>query len=140
MFLLQARSSSDPWCRYFARLTAAGLPRGGGDGDAIRHGILNVMRENGIKEGHRPVRAAALRGPARWSPALLHGLACTQGGKASEKVQTATMPCKLWGNNFIASGVSAALSVCIFAVPSNACTQWHQAGGQHAGGSHATEG
>ena len=33
----------------------AGLPRGGGDGDAIRHGILNVMRENGIKEGHRPV-------------------------------------------------------------------------------------
>jgi hypothetical protein len=30
------------------------LPRGGGNGDDIRHGILNVMRENGIKEGHRP--------------------------------------------------------------------------------------
>ena len=62
--VLQARSSSEPWCRYFARLTAAGLPRGGGDGDAIRHGILNIMRENGIKEGHRPVRAAALQGLA----------------------------------------------------------------------------
>ena len=53
---LQARSSKDPQCRFFARLAVAGLPRGGGDGDAIRHGILNIMRENGIKEGHRPVR------------------------------------------------------------------------------------
>lgn len=52
---VQARSSKDPQCRFFARLAVAGLPRGGGDGDAIRHGILNVMRENGIKEGHRPV-------------------------------------------------------------------------------------
>lgn len=51
----QARSSKDPQCRFFARLAVAGLPRGGGDGDAIRHGILNIMRENGIKEGHRPV-------------------------------------------------------------------------------------
>jgi len=41
--------------QQFARMTLAGLPRGGGDGDAIRHGILNVMRENGIREGHRPV-------------------------------------------------------------------------------------
>lgn len=54
--MLQARSSKDPQCRFFARLAVAGLPRGGGDGDAIRHGILNIMRENGIKEGHRPVR------------------------------------------------------------------------------------
>ncbi len=52
---MQARSSKDPQCRFFARLAVAGLPRGGGDGDAIRHGILNIMRENGIKEGHRPV-------------------------------------------------------------------------------------
>lgn len=52
---MQARSSQDPQCRFFARLAVAGLPRGGGDGDAIRHGILNIMRENGIKEGHRPV-------------------------------------------------------------------------------------
>ncbi|DBB11157.1 TPA: Phosphoglucan, water dikinase, chloroplastic [Trebouxia sp. C0006] len=50
----KARSSADPQCRFFARLAVAGLPRGGGDGDAIRHGILNIMRENGIKEGHRP--------------------------------------------------------------------------------------
>ncbi|KAL3153548.1 Phosphoglucan, water dikinase, chloroplastic [Trebouxia sp. C0009 RCD-2024] len=50
----KARSSKDPQCRFFARLAVAGLPRGGGDGDAIRHGILNIMRENGIKEGHRP--------------------------------------------------------------------------------------
>ncbi|KAA6428767.1 MAG: carbohydrate-binding module family 45 protein [Trebouxia sp. A1-2] len=50
----KARSSGDPQCRFFARLAVAGLPRGGGDGDAIRHGILNIMRENGIKEGHRP--------------------------------------------------------------------------------------
>lgn len=42
--------------QQLARMTLAGLPRGGGDGDAIRHGILNVMRENGIREGHRPVR------------------------------------------------------------------------------------
>ena len=41
--------------QQLARMTLAGLPRGGGDGDAIRHGILNVMRENGIREGHRPV-------------------------------------------------------------------------------------
>ena len=31
------------------------LPRGGGNGDDIRMGILNIMRANGIKEGHRPV-------------------------------------------------------------------------------------
>lgn len=50
----KAATASDPWSRLFARLSLAGLPRGGGDGDAIRHGILNVMRENGIREGHRP--------------------------------------------------------------------------------------
>jgi alpha-glucan,water dikinase len=31
----------------------AGLPRGGGNGDDIRMGILHIMRDNGIKEGHR---------------------------------------------------------------------------------------
>lgn len=50
----KARTADDPWCRLYARLTLGMLPRGGGDGDAIRHGILNVMRENGIREGHRP--------------------------------------------------------------------------------------
>ena len=55
ILVIQARSSKDPQSRFFARLAVAGLPRGGGDGDAIRHGILNIMRENGIKEGHRPV-------------------------------------------------------------------------------------
>lgn len=34
-----------------------GLPRGGGNGDDIRMGILHIMRANGIKEGHRPVGA-----------------------------------------------------------------------------------
>ncbi|KAK9803518.1 hypothetical protein WJX73_002149 [Symbiochloris irregularis] len=50
----KARESRDPECRLFARLGLAGLPRGGGDGDAIRMGILHIMRENGIREGHRP--------------------------------------------------------------------------------------
>jgi len=36
-------------------MALSGLPRGGGDGDAIRMGILHIMRENGIREGHRPV-------------------------------------------------------------------------------------
>lgn len=35
-------------------------------GDAIRHGILDVMRSNGIREGHRPVRGR--------SPPALNGL------------------------------------------------------------------
>ncbi|KAI8469254.1 MAG: glutathione synthetase ATP-binding domain-like protein [Monoraphidium minutum] len=50
----KARTASDPWCRLYARLALAGLPRGGGNGDDIRMGILHVMRDNGIKEGHRP--------------------------------------------------------------------------------------
>ena len=56
---MQARSGSDALAQQFARMTLAGLPRGGGDGDAIRHGILNIMRENGIREGHRPVSLTA---------------------------------------------------------------------------------
>merc|ERR1719327_1442968 len=44
----------DDASRQYFRLVMAGLPRGGGDGDAIRMGILNIMRENGIKGGHRP--------------------------------------------------------------------------------------
>ncbi len=52
---MQARGAKDPTCRRLARLALAGLPRGGGDGDAIRLGILNIMREHGIREGHRPV-------------------------------------------------------------------------------------
>ena len=56
---MQARAGRTPEARQLARMALAGLPRGGGDGDAIRHGILNVMRENGIREGHRPVRVHA---------------------------------------------------------------------------------
>jgi alpha-glucan,water dikinase len=51
----KARSCPDPWARLYARLALAGLPRGGGNGDDIRMGILHIMREYGIKEGHRPV-------------------------------------------------------------------------------------
>ena len=39
---------------HIARLALATLPRGGGDGDAIRMTILDLLRNNGIKEGHRP--------------------------------------------------------------------------------------
>lgn len=49
-----AREAPDELSRLFARLSLAGLPRGGGNGDDIRMGILNIMRENGIREGHRP--------------------------------------------------------------------------------------
>lgn len=49
-----AARTTDPLTRCLARATAATLPRGGGNGDDIRHGILNVMRDNGIREGHRP--------------------------------------------------------------------------------------
>jgi len=41
--------------RVLLRLCAPAVPRGNsGGGDAIRHGILNIMRTHGIKEGHRP--------------------------------------------------------------------------------------
>ena len=36
------------------RLMAATVPRGGGNGDAVRLEILDIMRRNGFKEGHRP--------------------------------------------------------------------------------------
>jgi len=50
----KARSARDPLNRVFARSALATLPRGGGNGDDIRMGILEVMRANGIREGHRP--------------------------------------------------------------------------------------
>ena len=46
------------------------LPRGGGDGDAIRMGILHIMRENGIREGHRPVSTLPCRIFAKEAPCL----------------------------------------------------------------------
>jgi alpha-glucan,water dikinase len=65
-----ARRSKDPWVRLYARLTLAGLPRGGSNGDDIRMGILHLMRDHGIKEGHRPVRGGgggrALLGGCPW--------------------------------------------------------------------------
>lgn len=41
--------------RALLRLAVNACPRGSSSGgDAIRHGILNIMRTHGIKEGHRP--------------------------------------------------------------------------------------
>lgn len=63
-FAAKARESEGgPWSRMLARMTLAGLPRGGGNGDDIRMGILNIMRANGIKEGHRPVSDVRLVTP-----------------------------------------------------------------------------
>lgn len=45
----KARGAEDPLCRLYARMSLAGLPRGGGNGDDIRMGILHIMRNNGIK-------------------------------------------------------------------------------------------
>lgn len=48
-------NASDPCIRTMLRLAVKAVPRGSsGGGDAIRHGILNIMRTHGIKEGHRP--------------------------------------------------------------------------------------
>jgi alpha-glucan,water dikinase len=47
--------SSDAIVRTLIRLCVRAVPRGNsGGGDSIRHGILNIMRTHGIKEGHRP--------------------------------------------------------------------------------------
>jgi len=47
--------ASEPLVRTLLRLCVRAVPRGNsGGGDAIRHGILNIMRTHGIKEGHRP--------------------------------------------------------------------------------------
>jgi len=48
------RSDGDPIVKRFARMTLAGLSRGGGDSEQIRLEILNIFRQHGIKEGHRP--------------------------------------------------------------------------------------
>eukprot|EP00775_Hariotina_reticulata_P004810 gene4810-5058_t len=49
----KARSAVDPAVRMFCRITLSKLSRGGGNGDEIRMGILNIMRDHGIKEGNR---------------------------------------------------------------------------------------
>ena len=49
-----AASAPDGDSRRFARAILATLPRGGGGGDDIRMGILHIMRDHGIREGHRP--------------------------------------------------------------------------------------
>lgn len=51
---MAAHCRGDGLKAHMARMGLAVLPRGGGDGDAIRLTILNVLRDNGIKEGHRP--------------------------------------------------------------------------------------
>lgn len=48
-------SSPSPTVRAMLRLSLRAIPRGNAaGGDAIRHGILNMMRNHGIREGHRP--------------------------------------------------------------------------------------
>ena len=49
-----ATTTTDPVSRGLMRASLAFLPRGGGNGDDIRMGILNIMRQHGIREGHRP--------------------------------------------------------------------------------------
>lgn len=49
----KARLSKDPAVRRFARMAMGTLPRGGGDSEQIRMSILHIMREHGIREGHR---------------------------------------------------------------------------------------
>ena len=49
-----ATTTADPVSRGLMRASLAFLPRGGGNGDDIRMGILNILRQHGIKEGHRP--------------------------------------------------------------------------------------
>jgi hypothetical protein len=44
------------YCRIACKLS-----RGGGNGDEIRMGILNIMRDNGIKEGNRGVGCSVPR-------------------------------------------------------------------------------
>lgn len=51
----KARSAPDPAVRMYCRMTLSKLSRGGGNGDEIRMGILNIMRDHGIKEGNRGV-------------------------------------------------------------------------------------
>ena len=51
---LASATAEDGASRQLYRAALATLPRGGGNGDDIRLGILQLMRENGIKEGHRP--------------------------------------------------------------------------------------
>ncbi|GAQ90596.1 Carbohydrate-Binding Module Family 45 protein [Klebsormidium nitens] len=50
----KSRFAMDPAVRRFARMAMGTLPRGGGDSEQIRMGILHIMREHGIREGHRP--------------------------------------------------------------------------------------
>ena len=49
-----AAKHPDGITRQYARMAMQFVARGGGNGDDIRLGILNIMREHGIKEGHRP--------------------------------------------------------------------------------------
>lgn len=49
------KDAKDPLVRTLLRLCVKAVPRGNSSGgDSIRHGILNIMRTHGIKEGHRP--------------------------------------------------------------------------------------
>lgn len=47
-------SNNSPLQRALLRNIISFTPRGGGNGDEVRLFILDVMRRNGIREGHRP--------------------------------------------------------------------------------------
>ena len=49
-----AREHPDAAVRRAAQACMPFLSRGGGDAEAIRMGILHIMRDKGLKEGHRP--------------------------------------------------------------------------------------
>ena len=54
MLAAVVRNNEDPVVKQFARMSVAGMSRGGGDAEQIRLEILNIFRRNGIREGHRP--------------------------------------------------------------------------------------
>lgn len=60
-FQRMAQNGKTGMSRMLARMTLAGLPRGGGNGDDIRMTILNIMRENGIKCAPPPSKHMAER-------------------------------------------------------------------------------
>ena len=47
------KSAESGMARQLFRVALSTLPRGGGNGDDIRLGILQIMRDNGIKEGRQ---------------------------------------------------------------------------------------
>lgn len=78
---------------HLARMALAVLPRGGGDGDAIRMTILDLLRNNGIKEGHRPgIECAFL---AQWHQKLHSNTTMVRPRPPRNHTHTRLPPCLL---------------------------------------------